>query len=520
MAGCRCEVGRCQGLGSSDGRTHRRIAPIWARRVRPTKSSCPGTRIASSWQYPLLKPGFCCTDRNGRLLDNRNLSWRKGRISPGAPRGEARGRGRCGRVYLESGGRATRTYPAGAFASRQLRRLESRTVTSWLRPMIRRDQNMGPELTVSTTPDHTDQPVQSLTWLPDNATLVVADQNGSTSFWNAKNGQQINVQPAATQAKSLNSPDQRLVAELIESDQPPRIQVLDATSGAVHSVWQAAADDQIRTFAWSFDGSKLAIRKNLVGRRVWSFGMWITSNESPNGTTAEESDLIGNSSQNAIAWSFDGSHLAVAAMGETTDNGTPAHQGHVYVVDVAQGKTTLKHNLGGGSSPVWPGGRTAGHLSLGTAMVLSGPLMPTRDTYASAPLLHNARVNSLAWSPCGRRIVSSGDDGLVKILSATGGEDLLSFALQQGVTSVAWSPDGRRLAAGAENGEIQIWDASRGYEFSEQGRRRGELAWAYYRAASSDTRDVGPRPIARGAEAGSRHARFLESSRPCERSTR
>jgi WD40 repeat protein len=72
---------------------------------------------------------------------------------------------------------------------------------------------------------------------------------------------------------------------------------------------------------------------------------------------------------------------------------------------------------------------------------------------------HTGNVTFVDWSPNGRRIASSSNDGTVRIWDAATGDHLLTFEHPQShpYYSVVWSPDGRRLAAGDSHGTIFIW---------------------------------------------------------------
>lgn len=75
---------------------------------------------------------------------------------------------------------------------------------------------------------------------------------------------------------------------------------------------------------------------------------------------------------------------------------------------------------------------------------------------------HKGRVTDVDWSPDGMRIVTSGDDGAIRVCDASSGRQLLSLSADQdsSFTSVAWSPDGLQLAASTTEGRFYIWGSS------------------------------------------------------------
>jgi WD40 repeat protein len=64
-------------------------------------------------------------------------------------------------------------------------------------------------------------------------------------------------------------------------------------------------------------------------------------------------------------------------------------------------------------------------------------------------------VKTVAWSPNGQYLASSGYDGTVQVWKAADGTQMDTYhdhALS--VYAVAWSPDGTRLASGGDDGFI------------------------------------------------------------------
>jgi WD40 repeat protein len=92
---------------------------------------------------------------------------------------------------------------------------------------------------------------------------------------------------------------------------------------------------------------------------------------------------------------------------------------------------------------------------------------------------HNSFVDSVAYSPDGKRLATLSRDNTLKLWDAQTGRELVSLPVQvTGVTSiVAFSPDGKRLASsnnphpyysapelGSQLGQIKVWDAETGQE--------------------------------------------------------
>jgi WD40 repeat protein len=82
----------------------------------------------------------------------------------------------------------------------------------------------------------------------------------------------------------------------------------------------------------------------------------------------------------------------------------------------------------------------------------------TRQEVALLPG-HTSGVNSVAFSPGGRTIVSGSWENTIRLWDADTSEYLRTLSgTGQQVTSIAFSPDGATLASGSEDGTVRLWD--------------------------------------------------------------
>jgi WD40 repeat protein len=74
-------------------------------------------------------------------------------------------------------------------------------------------------------------------------------------------------------------------------------------------------------------------------------------------------------------------------------------------------------------------------------------------------------VYDVTFAPDGRRIVSAGADGTIKLWDAADGKEMMTLRGHEAtVLSAKFSPDGKRIASMSKDGKIKIWDAQSGTE--------------------------------------------------------
>ena len=66
-------------------------------------------------------------------------------------------------------------------------------------------------------------------------------------------------------------------------------------------------------------------------------------------------------------------------------------------------------------------------------------------------------VNSAAYSPDGRRIVTASDDGTARVWDAESGQQMMELKHMFGVNSAAYSPDGRWIVTASWDNTARVW---------------------------------------------------------------
>ncbi|HUS32508.1 MAG TPA: protein kinase [Kofleriaceae bacterium] len=144
---------------------------------------------------------------------------------------------------------------------------------------------------------------------------------------------------------------------------------------------------------------------------------------------------------NAIAISSDGALVLVGGrdgsvhqFGETGRQTTHLHDKAVVAL------------VAGDTSKLWASGGADGHV----ALVHAGE-EPTSLVHGTAA------VGALALSHDGKRIASSGHDGIIKIWSVTGTLERTLLGHTERVRDVAFSPDDTRLASCGDDASVRLW---------------------------------------------------------------
>jgi eukaryotic-like serine/threonine-protein kinase len=74
---------------------------------------------------------------------------------------------------------------------------------------------------------------------------------------------------------------------------------------------------------------------------------------------------------------------------------------------------------------------------------------------------HDSEVETLAWSPDSKYIVSGSTDGVMQLWDASSGRTVSTSGSMKNAPTVVWSPPGNRIAAPGIDGTILIWTTSK-----------------------------------------------------------
>jgi len=316
---------------------------------------------------------------------------------------------------------------------------------------------------------------------PDGRMLISGDANG-VRFWDVRSSDAWVLRGHRSFVYSvLVSPDGATIYSGGWdgwSGQPGSLRFWDAATGD-QIASTGAPDFWVHAAALSVDGSRLAVA--IVGRnetfscievRDTATGATVASAETTEPWTWIDSVAFDPSGQNVL-WVDSGHGIAKIADARTgvirkSRNLRPASIRSSFVAWSPDGATIAVHS---GNDPT---------LDILDAQSLE----PIRQW----PHGHSAPVWSVAFSPDSRRILTTSEDGIVRVWDAATGRrihDLVGHGNH--VLCAAYSPDNKRIASGGRDQNIRIWDAE---TFEQVARLGGHDEYVYSLAWRADSQQL------------------------------
>ncbi len=211
--------------------------------------------------------------------------------------------------------------------------------------------------------------------------------------------------------------------------------VWDAESGGQIAVLRPGAK-RVEKVAWSPDGTRLALATGGATTTIWDTATW------------QQATVLDSASRD-MAWSPDGRRLALAGWYAIAiwdvDSGTMAKvpEANPYLVRWSPRGDRLASGHGDQILRIWDAA--------------------TLERLAELPG-HTSFLYDLAWNADGTRLASCSHDNTVKLWDTATGREIITFRnSERQVPGVAWGPDPFRLACVDHAGILRVFDARGGY---------------------------------------------------------
>lgn len=184
-------------------------------------------------------------------------------------------------------------------------------------------------------------------------------------------------------------------------------------------------------------------------------------------------DLCGNECRNMglrvslLKWSPTGLRIVVGMQGGLN----PDVDGKISVWDVQTRSPELVLD------PHQPQAKVLAKRAVPPVIDSESPVKPVVPAPAEVgpAFVHARALRAVVTSPSANLLVTSGDDGLLKIWEPGQGTLLRQLALSAPASALAFSADGAILAAGTIQGEIRLWDTHTWKEYPPYASGQGQI---------------------------------------------
>ena len=300
-------------------------------------------------------------------------------------------------------------------------------------------------------------PISSLAFHPDGVRLASASQDGTVKLWDTRTGEQSHefLGDAYFVYSIAFSRDGNQFAA---GGEDSAIRVWDVPSRRLLHVLRGHAQ---RVVALAFHPvSDLLLSTSLDGTaRSW---------ESISG---HEIRLFDGARGSGLAWAPDGRHFAISGAGGMlkvseyhSGRRTLTLQGHADDITSAIFSADGLRIVTAGwdrTIKLWSASPDTADLSVGESQQLVG---------------HRSRVNTVAALPDGKRMISGGEDGMIRVHDIASGREVRHWVGSDfKIFRLVVTPDGARVVVVGENTDVRVYEIESGRMLCRFNRQTGAI---------------------------------------------
>ncbi len=321
-------------------------------------------------------------------------------------------------------------------------------------------------------------------YTPDSTQLVTLEYKGAVKYWECDAGQEpVDVRPSnrTSIVCLMPHPTQQLIAC---GNGRGALEVIDLDTRKSVGAWHVDPTDMILSLAWSADGRSLAAgtrekqilvcqlsvpeARVILGHEHRVYGITFTpDNKQIVTASADKTVRIWDVATGKELRRLPGAKRVLRALAFNPRAGlVAASEDHASIrmwnLNSGELNGTFQTNP--------PDDVTCLAFSPDGKLLAAGG--PTTSSFVHilnadtcAPMAqcrgHKHKVTSVAWSPDGKRLVSSSDDSTIRLWEPRSGRLLLTLQGHKGGTnSVAFSADGKLVISAGWDGKVRVWDGT------------------------------------------------------------
>ncbi len=293
--------------------------------------------------------------------------------------------------------------------------------------------NTGKELPGFGSAEHTyESDIKALQFSPDGHWLAAGSQDGVARLWDTTRGAEVTRFEHGDAILGLAFSGDGSILATAGRDGTVRLWALATRQ----EVGRLAHEDAVHAVAFSADGKRIATASEDKTVRLWAL-------EGETRTFTHDSDIAD------VVFTPDGRSVVAAS----ADGGT-------WASSLTDGDGAGPRKLTEQQSTVWSLALSSDGLYLATASDEDGTARIWRlsDAVEVARIACDGPALTVAFSPDGKTLATSGKDGTVRVSTVPRGEEIARFRHDALVQDVAFDPSGRLVASASEDGTARVWD--------------------------------------------------------------